>query len=212
MSRGENVEAGPRGTFALMDLARQPPRADPAQIFMSSQRRRRLHPAPRARRGAGFLRFCSELVDQRPTGVPRVVIRSLDWPKCCHVARTSRHCQTADRPRFRALSHLCQLSAASFRRPIRCPVCRPRIGHPAPVRIDSAHSAAPLPHLVRGLNCVGMCCHVFKSVGFSYFHSNRRYSNRYVVAYPNGLICMAQGQHTGIDPPFRPQYWRRIEF
>ena len=21
---------------------------------------------------------------------------------------------------------------------------------------------------------------------------------------PNGLICMAQGQHTGIDPPFRP--------
>jgi len=43
---------------------------------------------------------------------------------------------------------------------------------------------------------------------------------------PNGLICMAQVQHTGIDPPFRHiatgfgrvnvvstlQYWRRIEF
>jgi len=26
--------------------------------------------------------------------------------------------------------------------------------------------------------------HVFKSMGFSYFYSNRRYSNRYVVAYP----------------------------
>jgi hypothetical protein len=92
MSHGENVEAGPRGTFAPMDLARHPPRADPAQIFMSSQRRRRLHPSPHADRGAGFLRFCSELVDQRPTGVPRVVIRSLDWPKCCQVLRDSGPC------------------------------------------------------------------------------------------------------------------------
>ena len=142
------------------------PSCRPAQIFMSSQRRRRLHPAPRARRGAGFLRFCSESRSwltrhRRPTGVPRVVIRSLDWPKCCHVAEASRHCQTADRPRFRA----CRTSASSapplfvgqsdvrvaghgsdIRRPSESTV--PTVLHPChiePTRILCTARSAPLP-------------------------------------------------------------------
>ena len=76
--------------------------------------------------------------------MPRVVCRSLDWPRHPTVHRDIWNCQTGDRPRFRALLNRCQLSAAPFQRPIRCPGCRPRIGRPAPVRIDSADSAAPL--------------------------------------------------------------------
>jgi len=149
MSRGENVEAGPRGTFAPMDLARQPPRANPRRSSCQVSVAAVCTPPLVHAEARGFYVFARSWLTrhQRPTGVPRVVIRSLDWPKCCHVAETSRHCQTGDRPRFRALSHLCQLGAACFRRPIRCPGCRPRIGHPAPVRIDSGYSAAPLPAL-----------------------------------------------------------------
>jgi hypothetical protein len=119
------------------------PPTEPARIFRSGQRRRHLHSAPHFThlRGGIYVFARSWLT----TGVPRVVFRSLDWPKCCHVAETSVHCQKVDRPRFRALLDLCQLNTASFQRPIRCPGCRPRIGHPAPVRIDSAYSAAPLP-------------------------------------------------------------------
>ena len=143
----------PRGTFASMDSVG--PRATPPSYRTRADFRVRsghlLLPAPHACKGAGFLRFCSELdlVDQACHVPYSDVLIGRD------VATLARHLELSngDRPLFRALSNLFQLSVASVRRPIRCPGCRPRIGHPAPVRIDSSYSAAPLPYyaVLRGV-------------------------------------------------------------